>query len=95
MAIFGGLNMRIKISVLLVIIMILSTFAGCTPKYPESVESNLVEGEDYIDHATTFNGKELTFDESMWYVPELWRPLPRLHVHHAEAYAQAPRQNCR
>ena len=74
--------MNRKISILLVIIMILSVFSGCSTKYPESVESNLVEGEDYIDHSATYNGKNLTYDDSMWYVNELKSvPLADPHVY--------------
>jgi GH43 family beta-xylosidase len=74
--------MNRKISILLIIIMILSIFSGCATKYPESVESNLVAGEDYIDHSSTYNGKNLTYDDSMWYVNELKSvPLADPHVY--------------
>ena len=70
-----------KISIILVIVMIMSVLSGCTPKYPKSVESNLVENVDYIDHAITYDGQKLTYDESMWYVNELSAvPLADPHV---------------
>ena len=41
-----------------------------------------MEGEDYIDHATTFDGKSMTYDESMWYVNDLESvPLADPHVY--------------
>ena len=74
--------MNKKIALLLVIIMILSTLSGCGTKYPESVESRLVEGEDYIDHSATYDGKGLTYDSSMWYVNDLKSvPLADPHVY--------------
>lgn len=36
-----------------------------------TVNSKLVEGEDYVDHSTTFDGKNLSYDKSMWYVNQL------------------------
>ncbi len=71
--------MRKIISILLITIMLLSALAGCKEesKYPTTVESNLLEGEDYIDHSATYDGKKLSYDESMWYVNELKDvPLP-------------------
>lgn len=74
--------MNKKIALLLIIVMILSTLAGCSDKYPESVESKLIEGEDYIDHSTTYNGKGLDYDDSMWYVNDLVSvPLADPHVY--------------
>ena len=75
--------MKRIISILMVMIMLLSTLSGCLgAKYPESVESNLVEDVDYVDHANTYDGKGLTYDDSMWYVNNLKDiPLPDPHVY--------------
>ncbi len=74
-----------KISILMIVIVLLSTLSGCfnqKSKYPQSVESNLVEGVDYIDHALTYDGNGLTYDESKWYVNELKDvPLADPHVY--------------
>ena len=74
-----------KISVLMIVVILLSTLSGCVvtkSKYPENVESNLTEGVDYIDHATTYDGKGLTYDESMWYVNNLKDvPLADPHIY--------------
>ena len=75
-----------KISILMIVVMLLSVLSGCGNKdknnYPEKVDSNLVEGVDYIDHALTYDGKGLTYDDSMWYVNELKAvPLADPHVY--------------
>ncbi|MBR2381856.1 MAG: family 43 glycosylhydrolase [Clostridia bacterium] len=74
-----------KISILMIAVMLLSVLSGCKKeenKYSESVESNLFEGVDYIDHALTYDGKELTYDDSMWYVNNLKDvPLADPHVY--------------
>ena len=50
-------------------------------EYPSSVETNLIEGVDYIDHATTYDGKKFEYNEDMWYINELKDvPLPDPHV---------------
>ena len=76
--------MRKIISFLLILIMITSILSGCEnpSDYPESVSSNLEDGVDYIDHATTYDGKGLTYDETMWYVNTLDSvPLPDPYVY--------------
>lgn len=75
-----------KISILMIVVMLLSVLSGCgnneKNKYPETVDSNLVEGVDYVDHALTYDGKGLTYDDSMWYVNELKAvPLADPHVY--------------
>ena len=64
-----------KISILMVVVTLITALSSCVKKnetaYPESVESNLVDGVDYIDHASTYDGNNLTYDESMWYVNDL------------------------
>ena len=79
--------MRKIIYVILVITMILSTFSACNgdknkvPDYPESVSTNLKEGVDYVDHTSTYDGKGLTYDDTMWYVNMLDAvPLPDPYV---------------
>ena len=48
-----------KISILMIVVMLLSVLSGCgnneKNNYPETVDSNLVEGVDYIDHALTYD----------------------------------------
>ncbi len=78
--------MKKIISILMVITIILSAFAGCKKnddfKYPENVDSNLVEGEDYVDHATTYDGTGLDYNSDMWYVNNLKDvPLADPHVY--------------
>ena len=74
--------MRKIISLLLIIIMLLSTLAGCDKnKYPESVKSNLTDGVDYVDHTSTYDGSSLDYNDSMWYVNKLDKvPLPDPYV---------------
>ena len=66
-----------KISILLIVFM-LSILVGCnSTTYSETVESNLIEEEDYIDHTSTYDGSNLSYDETMWYVNKLEDvPLP-------------------
>ena len=72
--------MRKTISVLMIAILLLTTLSGCKDKGGNKVEDvkfNLQGGVDYIDHSTTFDGNEMEYDESMWYVNELKDvPLP-------------------
>jgi GH43 family beta-xylosidase len=74
-----------KISILMIVVILLSALSGCNwnkSKYPETVESNLVESDDYIDHALTYDGKGLTYDKSMWYVNDLKDvPLADPHIY--------------
>lgn len=86
---FGETLMKKLISVLMITLILFSTLTSCknknaedeTPTYPESVTSNLVEGTDYIDHTSTYDGNGLSYNESMWYVNELKDvPLPDPHV---------------
>ena len=74
-----------KISILMIVVILLSTLLSCgsnRSKYPETAESNLVEGVDYIDHALTYDGSGLTYDKSMWYVNDLKDvPLADPHVY--------------
>ena len=77
--------MRKLISILLVMIMILSTLSACggdSTNYPESVSSNLEESVDYVDHTHTYDGKGMTYDDTMWYVNKLDAvPLPDPYVY--------------
>ena len=62
--------------------MLLPTLSACGSDYPESVESKLRDGVDYVDHTTTYDGEGLSYDESMWYVNTLDKvPLPDPHVY--------------
>ena len=74
-----------KISILMIAVILLSALSGCVnekSKYPETVESSLVEGVDYVDHALTYDGNGLTYDDSMWYVNNLKDvPLADPHVY--------------
>lgn len=68
-----------KISILLIMVMILSTLSGCLNPggYSKTVESNIEEGTDYIDHTLTYDGVDLTYNNKMWYVNDLKDvPLP-------------------
>lgn len=84
---FGGQLMKKIVSILMIMLIFVSTLSSCKDKntdtpqeelsYPESVSSNLVDGTDYIDHTSTYDGEGLTYDETMWYVNELVNvPLP-------------------
>ena len=45
--------------------------------FTNKIVATLEEGVDYIDHANTFDGKDFTYDESMWYINNLDKvPLP-------------------
>ncbi len=72
--------MRRIVSIFILTIMVISTFTGCIPEeesYPQSVESSLKENVDYIDHALTYDGEGLEYDETKWYVNTLDQvPLP-------------------
>ncbi len=70
--------MRKTISVLMIAILLLTTLCGCKDNNKgNNVSFNLQAGVDYIDHSTTFDGNEMAYDESMWYVNELKDvPLP-------------------
>ena len=49
--------------------------------YPKEVETSL-EGDDYVDHQSTYDGKKLSYDKSKWYVNELTEvPLPDPQVY--------------
>jgi len=75
--------MRKQISILMIIAVLLTALSGCRDKkFPESVKSNLVDGVDYIDHASTYDGNGMSYDETVWYVNELKDvPLPDPHVY--------------
>lgn len=74
--------MRKIICAFLIIMMLLPILSGCGSDYPESVESKLQDGVDYVDHASTYDGEGLSYDESMWYVNTLDKvPLPDPHVY--------------
>lgn len=75
--------MRKVVSVLTAVLILISMLTACNlGSYPENVSSNLTEGVDYIDHASTYNGYELTYDDTMWYVNNLKDvPLPDPHVY--------------
>lgn len=74
--------MRKIISLILTVIMLLSVLTGCGgDKYPESVTSKLQDGVDYVDHASTYDGDSLAYDDTKWYVNKLDKvPLPDPHV---------------
>lgn len=74
--------MRKVISVLLAVLTLITMLTACSKEgYPESVSSNLEEGVDYIDHTSTYDGSNLTYDDTMWYVNNLKDvPLPDPHV---------------
>ena len=84
---FGGQTMRKIISILMIMTMVLSTFAGCSDKgnksnYSPDLGAHLEDGVDYIDHSSTYDGKGLSYDSSMWYVNELKSvPLADPHVY--------------
>lgn len=74
--------MRKILCVLLIMIMLLSSLSGCGGGYSKSVKSDLKEGVDYIDHAATYDGNKVSYDESLWYVNTLDSvPLPDPHVY--------------
>ena len=51
------------------------------PTFTNKIEGSLVDGEDYVDHAYTFDGENFVYDESMWYYNRLDQvPLPDPHV---------------
>jgi hypothetical protein len=52
------------------------------PTFTNKIEGSLVDGEDYVDHAYTFDGENFVYDESMWYYNRLDQvPLPDPHVY--------------
>ena len=67
-----------KISYLILITVLLALVAcGSKEEFSNSIESNLIEDVDYIDHASTYDGSKLSYDESMWYINSLEDvPLP-------------------
>ena len=36
-----------------------------------SEEKFLIEGVDYVDHSSAYNGKKFIYNDSMWYINEL------------------------
>ena len=74
--------MRKIISLFTAVLLLTAALTACGDgKYPESVDSALEEGVDYLDHASTYDGTGLSYDESMWYVNDLTAvPLPDPHV---------------
>ena len=78
--------MKKIVSILMIALILVSTLSSCKDKnsqkeeevnYPESVTSNLVDGKDYIDHTSTYDGDGLSYNENMWYVNDLVSvPLP-------------------
>ena len=62
-----------------------STSVKPDKEFPSSVNGTLVENTDYIDHSTTYDGKNFDYDDSMWYVNELKDvPLPDPHVYYED-----------
>lgn len=78
--------MRKALSIILIAILLLSTLCGCDGagnkiSYPESVSSNLTDGVDYEDHTSTYDGTDVSYNDSMWYVNNLDEvPLADPHV---------------
>ena len=63
----------------------LSTTNVITSSKSDVGNKYLVEGIDYIDHSTTYDGKKFVYDESMWYINELKDvPLPDPHVYYED-----------
>ncbi len=65
-----------KIWFLMIVFIFVLTSCGGT-NFSEKIESSLVDGVDYIDHNSTYDGDNLSYKDSMWYVNELTDvPLP-------------------
>ena len=75
--------MRKLIISMIILSMVMSILTGCGGgNYPESVNSILTENVDYIDYTSTYDGKSMSYDDSMWYVNDLSAvPLPDPHVY--------------
>lgn len=75
--------MRKIIAAVTIILILVTILPACdNASYPTSVTSNLSEGVDYIDHTSTYNGRGMTYDDTMWYVNTLQDvPLPDPHVY--------------
>ena len=65
-----------KTFLLILLFTCLFTLFSCTDNNnnqnkPEDKKEYLIEGEDYIDHALTFDGNYLSYDKSKWYINTL------------------------
>jgi len=70
-----------------VFILVLTSCGGTD--FNENVVSNLVDGVDYIDHSSTYDGDTLSYKDSMWYVNELNDvplPDPQIYVENGIYY---------
>ena len=68
-----------KILFLGIFITLLCGLTSCNlfNSFSKEVTSNLEEGSDYLEHSTTYDGTDILYDESMWYVNNLKDvPLP-------------------
>lgn len=71
--------MKKIICLILIIISLFSLFScnNSTNNNNQNTDIYLEEDIDYIDHAMTYDGKELSYDESKWYINMLDKvPLP-------------------
>ena len=61
-----------------------SSSSSSAPKemnYAENIQTNMIEGEDYIEHAKNIDSDGFIYDDSMWYVNDLTElPLPDPHI---------------
>lgn len=77
-----------KIWFLMFVFILVLTSCGGTD-FNENVVSNLVDGVDYIDHNSTYDGDTLSYKDSMWYVNELNDvplPDPQIYVENGIYY---------
>lgn len=72
-----------KIAILLCLCILTTLFVSCyiIPNGPveptEGTKEHLVEGEDYIDLSSSYDGKSIDYNESVWYMNDLSDvPLP-------------------
>lgn len=71
-----------KIICLILLFISFFTLASCTDTPEVSKKEYLVEGVDYIDHSSTYDGKNFEVDEAKWYVNLLDKvPVPDPYVY--------------
>ena len=59
------------------LVILLFTVTGCF----NNAGAALIEGDDYIDHAASYDGEKFIYDDTMWYINELDKlPLPDPHI---------------
>jgi len=76
------------------LVLLYATLMSCTNNNPvqtqtpsEDVKEYLVEKEDYIDISQSYDGKELYYNNEMWYMNKLNQvPLPDPHVFVEDGY---------